>query len=168
MIDISSLPDAMHALKAASDITKLIISSHDGRIVREKAIELQGQIFTAQQNALTAQASQFSLLERIRELEKQIADLEAWETEKQRYELKIVSRGATAYVMKSDAERAEPPHWLCATCYQNGKKSILQAGKSARDGPDFRNTVWICAVCRSEIRTGFRTSPMNEAHPSEM
>jgi hypothetical protein len=159
MIDISSLPDAVHALKAASDITKLIISSHDARIIREKAVELQGQIFTAQQNALSAQSSQFSLLERVRELEKQIADLEAWDAEKQRYALTSVEPGVFAYVLKPDAQPSEPPHWLCTTCYQSGKKSILQISTMPQIPQNQMSKNWICSSCPTKIRTELSVNP---------
>lgn len=152
MIDISSLPDAMTALKAAGDITKLIIASHDARLVREKAIELQGQIFTAQQNALTAQSSQFALLERVRELEKQITNLEAWETEKQRYEMKRLASGAIVYSLKSDVPTSELPHDICAACYQRGKKFILQ--KKPQNSPRLQlgmPQMIICPECKTEI-----------------
>ena len=84
MVDMAMISGAMSALKAAGDTAKLMIASHDAGVIREKAIELQAQIFTAQNNALAAQSDQFALLERVRELEKQVADLKAWDSEKAR------------------------------------------------------------------------------------
>jgi ribosomal protein L29 len=95
MVDMTMISGTMTALKSASDLAKLMISSHDAGVIRQKAIELQTQILAAQSNALAAQPDQFTALERIRELEKQIADLKTWDTEKKRYELKIVARGST-------------------------------------------------------------------------
>jgi ribosomal protein L32 len=116
----------MSALKAAGDITNLMVASHDANVIRHKAIELQTQIFTAQQNAIAAQSDQFALLERVRDLEKQVADLEAWDAEKKRYELKRLTSGALVYSLKTDASGSEPPHQICANCYQHHRKSILQ------------------------------------------
>lgn len=152
MVDMAMISGAMSALKTAGDLTKLIIASHDASVMREKAIELQAQIFTAQQNALTAQSDQFALLERVRELKKHIADLEAWDTEKQRYEMKRLSSGSIAYSLKADASGSEPPHYICAACYQHGKKFILQkmqqniASLQLAKPPMLR-----CPECKSEI-----------------
>jgi hypothetical protein len=74
----------------------------------------------------SAQSDQFALLERVHELEQQVTDLKAWEKEKQRYELKQLAPGAFCYALKADASGSEPPHRVCAACYQHGKKSILQ------------------------------------------
>ena len=65
MVDMAMIAGAMSALKSAGDLTKLMIASHDANVIRQKAIELQEQIFTAQQNALAAQSEQFTLLERV-------------------------------------------------------------------------------------------------------
>jgi hypothetical protein len=123
---------------------------------------------SVQQAAINAIAAQTTLTDRVRDLEKEIIEMKTWETEKQRYELKVVARGATTYALKESAEETEPPHWICTACYQNGKKSILQAGPTARQGPDFRLTVWHCHACRAEMRTPFTTSPTVASHPTEM
>jgi rubrerythrin len=155
MVDMAMISGAVSALKAAGDIAKLMIASHDAGVIRQKAIELQAQIFTAQSNALAAQSDQFTLLESVRELKKQIADLEAWETEKQRYELKRVATGALVYSLKPDASGSEPPHWICTTCYQNGRKSFMQQlvvqGLAHNNG----GTIWICPACSMKILIPF-------------
>jgi polyhydroxyalkanoate synthesis regulator phasin len=152
MVDMTMISGTMSALKAAGEITKLIIASRDANVVREKVIELQAQIFAAQQNALMAQSDQFTLLQRVSELEKQIADLEAWNTEKQRYELKRLRSGGLVYSLKADASGSEPPHEICAACYQRGKKSILQKvpPNTARTALGMPSTSR-CPECKSEI-----------------
>ena len=155
MVDMAMISGAMSALKAAGDIRKLMIASHDASVIRRQAIELQAQIFAAQSNALAAQSDQFTLLESVRKLEEQIADLEAWETEKQRYELKKVASGAFAYSLKPDASGSEPRHWICTTCYQNRKKSILQEHVVNILAPGDGGTTWICPACSMKIRVPF-------------
>jgi hypothetical protein len=66
------------------------------------------------------------LVEHVRELEKEMTDLKAWNADKKRYKLTDVGPGLTAYTLKKGMENGEVPHNLCASCYQNGKKSILQ------------------------------------------
>jgi hypothetical protein len=53
--------------------------------------------------------------------------LKAWDTEKQRYELKTVGTGVVAYMLKPTERASEPPHWLCPSCYAKGQKAFLQA-----------------------------------------
>jgi DNA-directed RNA polymerase subunit RPC12/RpoP len=152
MIELTMISGMMSALKSAGDITKLIISSHDAAIIREKAIELQTQILSAQQSALTAQSDQFALLQSVSELEGKIADLEAWDTEKQRYELKQLVLGAFAYSLKADMSNSEPPHYICATCYEHGKKSILQlTAQNAATLSLRKPQMYRCSECKAEI-----------------
>jgi hypothetical protein len=161
MVDIPMLSGVLSALKSAGDITKLIIASHDTSVTREKVIELQAQIATAQQHTLAAQRDQSTLLDRVRELEKHVADLEAWGTEKLRYELKAVIPAVFVYAMKPNVEGAEPPHWLCTACYAKGKKSILSAMEHVAD-----TAYWRCQSCAAHYNIPFGMAPggMGTAH----
>lgn len=124
MVDLA-IGAAISGLKTAAEIAGGFVKLRDEAMIQAKVIELQSVILTAQGNALTAQGEQFSLLDAKRELEAKIAELEAWEREKKRYELKDVGNGCFAYVLKLDAAGTEPPHSICANCYQQGRKSIL-------------------------------------------
>lgn len=126
MIDIATISGAISSLQAAGDIAKSMIGLRDAAAIQGKVIELQSVILAAQTSALSAQAEQSALLERIRRLEKEVADVKAWDTEKQRYELKEIVSGNFAYALKEGASPSEPAHKICAKCYQHGKKSILQ------------------------------------------
>jgi hypothetical protein len=133
MPDAADFAALFSSLKAITELTKLLIDARDATVVRAKAIELQREIITAQSSTLMAQASQFALLDRVRNLEKEVTDLKAWDAEKEKYELKdlrpspVFERsGALAYALKKDAGSSEPFHLLCAKCYQDGRKSILQ------------------------------------------
>ena len=55
-----------------------------------------------------------------------MADLKAWEAEKQRYELVELAPGFICYAIRASARGTEPFHRLCANCYNAGKKSPLQ------------------------------------------
>jgi len=113
MMGISGFKATMDMVKALKDI--------DDRTRRnEVAIELQEKI-------LGAQAAQASLIEQVGELEKQVADLKAWDADKQRYKLVALKPGVLAYAPKEDMENGEPAHHLCTSCYQSGLKSILVA-----------------------------------------
>jgi len=164
MVDLTMFSGTASALRAAGDIVKLMIASHDANVIREKARELQAQIITAQSNALAAQADQFALLERVRELEKQITDLEDWGADKQRYELKQVISGSIVYSLKPGMDVSEPPHWICATCYQSRKKSILQKS-TAPKAPllNRQGETWICALCPTKVQASWGMGPGDDA-----
>ena len=169
MVDMAMISGAMTAFKAVRESAAALISIHDASAIRAKVLELNTQIATAQERALSALSDQFALLERVSELEKQVADFEKWETEKQKYELKIVAHGATTFALKEDGSGTEPPHWICAACYQNRKISVLQdAGQAAASGNDHRRNKWKCSACDFEMRVPFGASPTKPPHPSDM
>ena len=107
------------AFKAMFDMAKGLKDINDATIRNGAVIELQEQI-------LTAQAAQSDLIERIRELEKEVASFEQWDAKEQEYELKKVARGAVAYMLKPEGRGTKPPHWVCTHCFQNRKISIMQ------------------------------------------
>jgi hypothetical protein len=111
--------------KSTTELTNAISSAADDSVIKAKVAEVNTQILAAQQSALAAQRDQFTLVDRVRDLEKEIARLEAWDTEKERYHLVPIGAGAFAYSVKRDTQGTDPPHQICANCYQNGRKSIL-------------------------------------------
>jgi Zn finger protein HypA/HybF involved in hydrogenase expression len=134
----------MSAIKSAFDIAKGPKDIDDATRRNAAVIDLQEKI-------LAAQEAQATLIETVRELKARVASLETWETEKQRYELKDVGEGSLAYVTKEAMRGGEPPHQICARCFEHGRKSILQ--------PNSRNWIRLlfCPECKTELRIGFET-----------
>jgi hypothetical protein len=155
MPDMALIAGTVSSLKSAFDITKLLIGIRDATILNERVLELQQVIISAQANAVAAQSQQLTLLEQVSELKKQLAELEAWDAQKQRYELKKVAAGAIVYALKADASGSEPPHWICATCYQNRRISFMQERVTSIKIPSNGGTEWICPVCPTKIRIPF-------------
>ncbi len=110
---------AMGAFKSLMDSAKALKDMNDAHVRHGAVIELQEKIFAAQ-------ATQTALLEQVGELEKEVADFEAWEADKQRYEMSTTKGGSIVYRLKPGVQPAEPTHDICATCYQRRRKSILQ------------------------------------------
>jgi hypothetical protein len=159
MPDISAIASALSSLKAAKDIAEAMITLRDGAAFQSKLIEFQGKLIDANNAAFAAQDERAALLERIRDLEKQVTDLKAWEAEKEQYELKEVCDGVSfAYVLKPEAQGTKPPHWLCANCYNNNKKSILQIGEKKMD-PAGRLPGWDCPSCKATIFVRYDIRP---------
>ena len=147
VIDAGSIAGLIASVKAASEITKGMVGVRDTVLLQDKVIELNGIILTAQSHALTTQSDQFSLLERVRELEEEVAHVKAWEAEKQRYQLTDVGNGSFAYVLKEETGSSDPPHNICANCYEDGHRSILQ-NETTNGG---RRPVMYCPRCDTTL-----------------
>lgn len=158
-MDPSSISVALTSLKAAKDIAQTMISLRDTAAFQDKVIEFQSKILDAQQAALSANEERAGMLETISNLEQEVADLKAWETEKQRYELKSVGNGTFAYVLKEDTESSEPFHFLCTKCYEDRKKSILQPSPQPATAPPFQGgRLYSCHSCSSRIVIPWETA----------
>jgi hypothetical protein len=83
----------------------------------------------------------------VRELEAEVTRLRAWDAEKEDYELKPVSLGALAYMLKPDARGTKPPHWVCPNCYEQGKKAIFQMSP----GHAGRDSIYTCPACKGRL-----------------
>lgn len=72
--------------------------------------------------------------------------LKDWQVDKVRYELCALAQNALAYSVKPEHASVEPLHYLCASCYQNNIKSILQA-----DGYAGFERKLSCHSCKSSV-----------------
>lgn len=126
LVDIQSISAALSSLKAAGEIASALKDVRDATLVQGKVFDLQREILAAQQAAIGAQLGQTELLERIRQLEREKAELDGWQHEKDRYHLVDFGSGTFAYAVKEECRNGEPPHKLCPACFQKKQKSILQ------------------------------------------
>lgn len=129
------------ALKTAFDLAKGLKDIDNATSRNAAVIELQEKI-------LAAQSTQATLIERVGDLEKEMAALKAWGADKARYELIDLHRGLFAYVPRQGEDKGEPPHALCANCYQRGFKSILQSSGH----PNVHERTWDCQVCKAKTK----------------
>lgn len=156
-MDLGAITSAATALQTAGQIVKSLISLKVGADVQAKVIELQTVIVSAQGDALAAQSEQLTLLQRVRTLEAEVAQAKAWDAEKGRYQLTEFPTGVFAYVLKADAADGEPTHRVCATCFQEGHKSILQVIRREHGGEYVQ-----CNRCKSTFLLGqFNDPPIN-------
>ena len=148
MVDMALIGGVANSLNVALNISKALLGIRDQALIQEKVVELLSVITTAHQANMAGHLAQLALVDRVRELEQQIIAMKDWGAEKQRYQLeKLPHSGAFAYSVKPGMEAGEPPHWICATCYQDGKKSVLQS-EVRHPG---RSLVLICNTCCSDI-----------------
>ncbi len=162
VIDVGSIGALISSLTSAGEMTKAIVGLRDAAMINSKVIELQGIIMTAQSSAMAAQSDQFALLNRVRELEEEMTRMKKWDAESERYELKNIYTGAVAYVLKPDAQGSESPHWLCANCFENKKKSYLQQAM-----PMQRNMIYKCIACGNMVSVHASITPLNPWNPGK-
>jgi hypothetical protein len=107
-----------------------------------------------QEQILAAQEAQSKLVEHLRALEKEVADLKTWEAEKQRYQLQQLPPSVFVLTLKPEIAAGEPIHSICQTCYQRGKKSILH-------GDEHRNGIHhlTCHECGTRLQVGHFVPP---------
>jgi len=131
---VAEIAAAVTGMRAALDITKAMVGLRDAEAFRAKSIELQAVVLDAFDKAIEAREAYSAQADRISALETEVADLKAWDTEKQHYELKSIGHGAVARILKPDARGTEPPHWLCPSCFEQSKKSFLQSANKTERG----------------------------------
>ena len=129
-MDMGSIAAAIGSLKTASDLAKAFIGVRDSTVIQGKVIELQSAILAAQSSALAAQSEQFTLLNKVLQLEEEVAKARAWDAEKQKYELKRIYPGIVAYALKPETGGAEPRHWLCPNYETRSVLSVPWEGRT--------------------------------------
>ena len=153
MVDIGSIQAALGSLKIARDIAGSMKDLSDAAKLQSLTIDLQQAILDAQSGALNAQMEQASLIDQVRALEEEMARLEAWNTEKEEYELTDIGQGCLAFTLKDPEASSEPDHKLCANCFNHGEKSFLQSETRSPGRVKYA----VCHGCGAElILTGLR------------
>jgi hypothetical protein len=148
---VAEISAALTSLRATLDIAKAMIGLRDAEAFRAKSIELQETIMRALDSGIEAREAYAKQLDSVRALETEVARLKAWDAEKQNYELKGIGSGSVAYMLKPETRGSEPPHWLCPTCFAQGKKAFLQA-TGAHEG---RSWMYRCQGCDHRVAAAF-------------
>ncbi len=131
------------AFKTMMDMTKAVQDAHDVATRDRAVIELQKEI-------LSAQMAQAGLIERVGNLEKEVAGFETWAAEKKRYQLKDFGGGTFAHALKPEEANGEPPHKICTACYNKGHKSVLQFSHRGADKREYH----VCPTCKDNVALG--------------
>ncbi len=149
-MDIPSISVITSSLKGAVDISKGMLSLQNLNELSSLAVELNSKLIDAQQAIFEINDERHSLLEKIKELENEIATSNNWDLEKVRYQLMSPWPGhpVSVYHLKKTCSNGEEPHWLCPNCFQQSKKSILNTNQNKGDQVHL-----VCSQCNTKIRT---------------
>lgn len=157
MVGIAEISAGLSSLKALKDIVQGLDAARNVVITNDLKIAFQSHILDAQQALLSAQQEQSTVAATIGRLEQEIVRLKDWAAERDRYELVEADRGAFAYMLKEGMRGTEPAHWLCTSCYDGGKKSIMQPQGKINGMPD--KITFSCPVCRNAMAVHWRARP---------
>lgn len=153
-MDLSILAQAGAALNGAATIAKGLIALDKVADVQGKAVELQTVILQVQQSLFAAQTQEGALLEEVRALKAKLAEVEAWKATEDQHQLTALEPGKFVYVSKANAPPT-PEHWLCANCFNQRKKSILQHSWSSQGVTGYE-----CPACKFGFQIG-QMRPVN-------
>jgi hypothetical protein len=141
---------AIQSTKTVIDLVKAAhgLSNYSELLTAVTAVQIK--LTDAIASGLASQEKQAALSEQVRELEKQIAEIDDWKNQTQRYTLFQFTTGALAYALKPGHENGEPMHYLCTACMDKKKKTTLQP----------RGRFLHCPECKTEIATE-KSQPVN-------
>ena len=146
---VAEIATGYSALKAAYEITKGLKNIHDQVALNNAVIELQGQILSAQDAALSAK-------EKVAEIETRLADLLDWKSTADRYQLRDFGASTFAYELRADLANGEPLHRACPRCFEDRKRSILQFSHRTASAQDN----YACPTCKTDYYFG-ESRPMS-------
>ena len=133
---IQSTKTAIELVKAANGL-----SNYSELLTAVTAVQIQ--LTDAVASEFASQEKQAALSDRVRELEKQIAEIEDWKSQIQRYTLFQFPTGALSYALKVGHENGEPMHYLCTACVDKKIKTTLQPNGRHLNCPACKTTISI-------------------------
>ncbi|EGK3941502.1 TPA: hypothetical protein N7B85_001128 [Escherichia coli] len=132
------------AVGAAREIQNLTVDY----AVKEKTHILLDKLMDVQMQQMSLQELLIAAKEKIVELENEKVKQENWAAEAASYELYQPMRGTLVYRSKLSADTDQSPVYICPNCYEQKRKSILQAeGLVIKPGLG-RAVNMVCSHCR--------------------
>ncbi len=160
-MDMTTISATLASLNIASKFIKNSIEKIKDDAVREKVTEILDSIIPLQANIVSLYESNLTLIKEKETLEKKIMEIEDWQKEASRYELKELASGVYVYCIKETAKSSEPNHYLCAKCYNDRNKTILQRTSHSHAGVHY-----VCHSCSSEIIDHSQAKPSSYENPN--
>jgi hypothetical protein len=142
------IPSLISSLNGARQLAGLLVEERDRQKVAAIQIDLTEKLIQAQTQVAEVLAAHLAQTNAVQSLRDRVRELEANQFERDRYKLaKLgVVGDAFAYVLRDSSQlkdRAdEPTHYLCQTCFDNGRKSVLKIS----------NDYSKCSLCSDVVR----------------
>lgn len=123
---------AIQSVKAVSELAKAAGSITNHNELMAAVADVNSKLMEATAVALASQERHSELLNRVAQLERELADLHARHRQAERYLLHKFPTGSLAYRLKDEHESLEPAHYLCAKCVDEGGHTKLQPWANRR------------------------------------
>jgi hypothetical protein len=157
---VVGIGEAYGALKVAFDIAKGIKDISDKVALNNAVIELQGKILEAQAATLSSADREREFEEKITDLKRQLSVYQDWDEIAADYVLMDYGGNTYAYQFVVDpSETSDAPHRICANCFNQRKKSILQFRLQDANQRDH----YKCHSCGAEVAFGV-SQPSRPVH----
>ncbi|RJF94841.1 hypothetical protein D3874_03230 [Oleomonas cavernae] len=140
---LSVVNGAVTAFKAGRETIKAI----GGKLDRENRLKIEAMIDDMTDRLREAQEAVLALTDRCRELEQENNRLVQFKIDAQNYELRQIAPNSFAYAVKPDVEHLQRDAHLCANCFDQSQKSILQLEKQGPFGMDTLK----CPRCETRV-----------------
>lgn len=152
---MANVIDAITApLKAAGDTAEKILQVKGILEFGDEIRELHANVIAGLKAARLAELEQTTMQQKIQLLEREVADLKTNNAQLARYELKRLPPGVFVYVLKDTEKGAEPEHYACENCFNNGKIKPLHS-KGIHNGLE----TFYCTGCDTQIKAGHFVPP---------
>lgn len=121
-------PAALKLVKEIAATAKQLSETRDEFKINEISIKLQRLTIDLHNEITLIQSAHQTALRAQDELKRKLSEKEQWEETSSRYRLERVGTVlfSFVYVPADQQPSGEPPHWLCANCFEQKRKSILQ------------------------------------------
>lgn len=143
---MEAISTALGTLKTAADLLAGFNKLKNETELLQTKTELLQLIYQANNDIMALQIEHFALLSRCAYLENQLLDKDGFAVEKQHYRLHRLESGCLVYRFQPPPDSNIPEHDLCAHCYQQNIKSILQFG-----GYNGNFHKYSCPYCGTDI-----------------
>ena len=145
-MDISVFNTVSAGIKKAYETAKALLDLKIETETMARINDLTIQLGDLSGKFIEAQQAHMACQERTMQLEKEVARMNAFEADKNRYAMQKVGENSYAYALKPEAAGEEPPHYICASCYADSYKSILQLS-----GRNYGTDALTCHRCKSSV-----------------
>ena len=148
------------ALAAAGSAIANLVRDLGGSGPDTTVDQMTDQVIGLQSLIMKVQSEAFALQYENSELRTQLAEIKDWTAEKEKYELTAIGSTAFVYSLKPD-EKGIEPHWICCSCYEANRKSLLVFESVYPTNPNFGYDCWVCLGCKSRIQVPEGAKPDN-------
>lgn len=131
-MDMTSLAAALESLKIVAGVAKATTGAAVDHQIKERLIEIQQGILDVQVQLADATEERLELLHQVAELRRRLGDFEAAKAALDDYEMHEIAEGRYLYKSRPDAGHTVT-HFVCPSCYNAGKISVLQATKTGKE-----------------------------------